>query len=75
MSDPSLEAMRMKVVLAIAALHNTLLSNPFPEIEALRYDWRAVGESLQELGAFMEMIEKQPAPEPITESIEAEKES
>ena len=75
MSDQSLEAMRMKVVIAIATLHRTLLSTPFPDIEALRFEWRAVGESLQELGAFMEVIEKQPAPEPITESIEMEKES
>lgn len=63
MSEPSLEGMRMRVARAISTLHNTLLSSPFPDIEALRYDWRGVGERLQELGAFMEVLEKQPAPE------------
>lgn len=75
MSKPSLEAMRMKLAGAISELHKTLFSSPFPDIEALRYDWSEVGERLIELNAFMKKLEKQPAPEPIPEAIEVEKES
>lgn len=70
MSDESLETMRMKVAGAISALHKTLLSSPFPDIEALRYDWSAVGDRLIDLNKFMKKFEKQPAPEPIPEAIE-----
>ena len=65
MSEPSLEAMRMRVVIAIAALHTTLLSTPFPDMKALWDASSKVNSTLLALDVYLHELGKQPAPEPI----------